>query len=489
MWGRWRVLGGAALTLVILALIAGTWTTSVGGEGKRSERWEAPAPTPPSSFPTQAVQRCRRLFQNLSNDHGTRSFEEALSLHRNFPPPGFKLSSLSELSPGKCELLLKVTPDGVSVHRASAAAKHCPLPLTGSLVTFIAEMSPDAAVRSSCTKNGPRCSACQLQKLAHWQRFRDLLTLFAALLSEFGTLPTVVIPFETVDSAWCNTAGVKEERGKPSLVISDSRAHPEYVPYTLVLPLHMTFFEMVPVRTRTGWVSNVPLVTVRATHDPSPARWRDQRSVPFRNRRQGAVWRGQRSGHRDLHHAWGVSGNKTMREIVVDSGALNASFDKIAMKELLSHQAVVALDGFSFSSIMKPALMSGAAVLRVGGAGGLAEKRMSAYEWFEPFLVDGRHYIQVGVDEPLSIKAGLGKILDNNTWGAELAGRGGATAEVLLSANTTLCYAMLALNSWSERMQDLVQTPDVTRSGDWMRLMHFKRWEDSYAPPAPGQRN
>eukprot|EP01065_Artemidia_motanka_P012979 TRINITY_DN17153_c0_g1_i1.p1 TRINITY_DN17153_c0_g1~~TRINITY_DN17153_c0_g1_i1.p1 ORF type:complete len:469 (+),score=143.17 TRINITY_DN17153_c0_g1_i1:55-1461(+) len=406
---------------------------------------------------------CRRVVDDAAQRHGGRTFEEAVS--RNGVLPRFSVSSIRELAPGRCELLLKVDGTDVWVHRGSKAAA-CP------------RSAQSATVRDLIKQPVP--GSCALGKLTHWHRLRDFLTLLAVLRSKHGPLPPFVVPLDTTDSAWCATKGQPPPADSLSVVASDARAHPSYVPHTLLLPMHLTFYEYVPVDAVAAHVRGRVAVAATALQGSRGAGVASRlRAMRFADRAAGAVWRGQRSGHPELHKVWGAPSGRTMREAVVSAsasapGLINASFGRLPMEDLLRHQAVVAVDGYSFASILKPALLAGALVVRVGGVEGGG----SAYEWFEPFLKAGTHY-RAARPDAADLVSTVRDALANETEAADVAGRGARLAADLLSPNVTLCYAYLAISRCSEGMTALMESRDVRAQSEWMHLVSLVDWSEA----------
>ena len=116
------------------------------------------------------------------------------------------------------------------------------------------------------------------------------------------------------------------------------------------------------------------------------------------------MWRGSPTGYAPEHGTnLGLrrdvcSAKETDRQCLVRLAAalpLDAAFGTNAT--LFDHECIAAVNGNTWASVFKPALLRGRQVLRVGGASA-ADGWVSSYEWFEPYLVDGVHYVRTDFD-------------------------------------------------------------------------------------------
>lgn len=107
-----------------------------------------------------------------------------------------------------------------------------------------------------------------------------------------------------------------------------------------------------------------------------------------------------------------------------------------------SSKCLMAIDGNSFASIFRDGLLHGKLVLRVGGYN--HGKRVSSYEWFEPLLVEGVHYMRSDIDH---LRGSLSSIRapESHRRIREIAETGFNAARKLFSGTSVLCYSALAM--------------------------------------------
>ena len=116
--------------------------------------------------------------------------------------------------------------------------------------------------------------------------------------------------------------------------------------------------------------------------------------------------------------------------------------------EILRYPCSLALDGHSYASVFAPALLQAQAVVRVGGynAGApLGQRRASWFQWFEPLLVEGLHYIRTDLD-------GLTKTLDRLPDVGSLIAmglRGQQMARSLFTQLSVDCYTLFMASSFA----------------------------------------
>merc|ERR1712194_938849 len=70
------------------------------------------------------------------------------------------------------------------------------------------------------------------------------------------------------------------------------------------------------------------------------------------------------------------------------------------------------------------------------------QRRLSSFEWYEPLLVAGKHYISTSVDD-------LGVAIEwiasrPDAWRRRVALKGQAAIQALLAERSILCYVLLA---------------------------------------------
>ena len=213
------------------------------------------------------------------------------------------------------------------------------------------------------------------------------------------------------------------------------------------------------------------------------ADWQPPFSFPPRLR---CRWRGSHSGDA-LLQSWTTRGrrsclqNETDRQCVVNQGLRGVKWDEPVMQvrdgtisfggnlaqlfappgqrgasddDVFADGCVLAIDGNSYASIFGDALARGKLVVRVGGyrrepassadlSPGAAGERLSYYQWFEPLLVSGRHYVQTTVDElPETVRRVQHMPLQKQRRIAKAAHE---AASWLFSLRGRRCYNLLAL--------------------------------------------
>jgi hypothetical protein len=80
-------------------------------------------------------------------------------------------------------------------------------------------------------------------------------------------------------------------------------------------------------------------------------------------------------------------------------------------------------------------------MLRIGGWNNGV--RASSYEWFEPLLVDGVHYLRTDIDHLEDARGKLSAMSDHQLHG--IAWRGFRAARAIFSEPSRVCYSALRL--------------------------------------------
>jgi hypothetical protein len=119
-------------------------------------------------------------------------------------------------------------------------------------------------------------------------------------------------------------------------------------------------------------------------------------------------------------------------------------------------QCLLAIDGWSYPSILPDAMLQGSLALRVGGwdargvnAHGWQDRRVSEYSWFEPLLVAGKHYLRTDLDGlPAALEA-VSTMRDDAREAVARAGRRAAFA--LFSPRTVACFTRLSVDEFARR--------------------------------------
>lgn len=189
-------------------------------------------------------------------------------------------------------------------------------------------------------------------------------------------------------------------------------------------------------------------------------------NLASRSKERTCYWRGSPTGRaswQSLHHAGRTTcpPDKTDRQCVLDLGSLggllNTSFGKkpsLVRNPQSGHftpGCVLAMDGYGFAGIFSYALSQGSLTVRVGGYKhdiSPALFRKSEFAWFEPLLVEGRHYFRTDIDD---MQTNIEQIFQlSNDARAVVAENGLRASRDLFSRRSIDCYVTLAANNFAE---------------------------------------
>lgn len=179
---------------------------------------------------------------------------------------------------------------------------------------------------------------------------------------------------------------------------------------------------------------------------------------------QVCQWGGSHTGHPELQVALNANRTKcgpreTDRECVVRLVG-KQSGGKVAFLERDGHASkprhdmfnstacLLAVDGHSFAGILFQGMLEGKVMLRVGGY--TEGKRVSAYEWFEPLLVSGIHYLRADIDHLESAMAEVAAMPSSQL--GRIARNGYAAAKALFTVPSSTCYSAIALGALTPRL-------------------------------------
>ena len=269
----------------------------------------------------------------------------------------------------------------------------------------------------------------------------------------------------TADTGWC-----AQPSGLQALTV-ESGASPEgAVAGSLLLPLEEKHWEQ----------------PYDAVHKANSQPWQDEFFaedwIPMTCR-----WRGSKSGQAHVQHLTTLGRescmhNQTDRACVVGKRLRGVRFTRPVAKgkknrvveirgqfnimdmfakpgmrstdeEIFEGGCVLAIDGNSYASIFGDALTRGLLVVRVGGYqrpashhghARSAASRVSFYQWFEPLLVSGVHYVRTSVDDLERTVARVYEMPSEEQW--RIAKRAYKAASFLFSARGRQCYSTLAFS-------------------------------------------
>ena len=295
-----------------------------------------------------------------------------------------------------------------------------------------------------------------------------------ALVVSLPSTVSFVSGLSTADIATCQDLQTVETQPTP-VVVTDSLLPSDTVGAQLLLPLHPF-----------TWLN--PMAQLRADEVR-------QHAASFRSLFSATptcYWRGQASGHavwQTIHHKGrtSCSPKETDRECVVRIGPLlnlsldgkvrheNSGLDLFARDSSRPPACILALDGFSFPSLLSDSLVQGSLTVRVGGiasdegrwpAGSptpVREQRFSEATWFEPLLRDGYHYIRTSVDD-------LSRTMRTRVAGVDpatlrgIAERGQRAARALFTPTSVGCYTLLAAAALAASQSKQIEEADVALS-------------------------
>ncbi|KAL1528845.1 hypothetical protein AB1Y20_010168 [Prymnesium parvum] len=126
--------------------------------------------------------------------------------------------------------------------------------------------------------------------------------------------------------------------------------------------------------------------------------------------------------------------------------------------DLFRHRCVLAVDGRSQERRFARGLLQANLVMRVGGydeAAPLQSRRVSTYEWFEPLLREGVHYLQSDIDK-LNASLWRGEDLFVRTDADRIRGRARAAALDLFSPRSIRCYSELAMREFASEQAETI---------------------------------
>ena len=194
------------------------------------------------------------------------------------------------------------------------------------------------------------------------------------------------------------------------------------------------------------------------------------------NTSAACVWHGSKTGHAKYQSAHAsrstCAASETDRQCVVKlaagalSGQLEASFDKSAA--IFEAPCILAVDGNSYAGLFKDTLLQGSLALRVGGHvhGGRPAGSASPYEWYEPLLVDGTHYLRTEIDGLQNTLAALPPSADLK----RIAAKGRNAALALFDERAFACYNLLAANELAARQPATLAAAAAAHPSSWTEV-------------------
>jgi len=164
-------------------------------------------------------------------------------------------------------------------------------------------------------------------------------------------------------------------------------------------------------------------------------KWQKNRTI----RSKHCAWYGSMNGYANIqtllnHNRSSCATSLTDRQCVLVKKLPNMSFGRSL--HYGKYDCMLAIDGNSWASSFKTSLEVGQLVVRVGGFAN--RTRLSSYEWFEPYLKHGEHFIQTTID---GLEETLARIKRMPLEELQRIARNGQRAFVALTTNESFrCY-------------------------------------------------
>ena len=254
-----------------------------------------------------------------------------------------------------------------------------------------------------------------LRTFVHGKYIRGLLTVLLRARQFKGPISFSV---HTSDDGSSRKTGVK-----PFLCVHASFPSFECV-HNLILPID-------PDRQDYAFIARLVTASVKRV------------DIPYMSRKDAAVWRGSNTGH---------GYRKEVINRLANLPRVNIAFSKkFKMSEFASFKVILAIDGNSFSSLFKEALLLGSVVVRLRNQN---FSRQRHQEWFEPFLQHGTHYLECE-DSREAVERAVNWVLEHPLVGQRIATQGQTFAKWIFSAKNVRCYTCTTLltASYQQQMQ------------------------------------
>ena len=174
------------------------------------------------------------------------------------------------------------------------------------------------------------------------------------------------------------------------------------------------------------------------------------------------TWHGSPTGYGDVQAKYDANrtsceDTESDRECVVRLAAEwgMGGIDFETSDDIFQEPCLLAIDGNSYSGLFKEGLMQENLMVRVGGyaasAAG-AEKHSSTYEWYEPLLSEGIHYLRTDIDHLHERLQSLPGRTEQHRFALEkIAHQGSEAARELFQRESILCGALLAIQEYASR--------------------------------------
>jgi hypothetical protein len=157
-------------------------------------------------------------------------------------------------------------------------------------------------------------------------------------------------------------------------------------------------------------------------------------NLPFSKKQAQAYWRGRPAGAKKYR--------KVLLEKLSKLPNTSLSFQKVPIANFFRHQMILALDGHSFSSVFKEALLTESVVIRLRKEN---KNNRVHQEWFEPMLQNFHHFIAVD-DTPQAVNKTIAWVLANQKEASLIGLRGSAFGRKIFSRPFTFCYSCVTLH-------------------------------------------
>lgn len=261
----------------------------------------------------------------------------------------------------------------------------------------------------------------------------------------------VYFALDTADTATCGrNLSENMTYTKIPAVVSDSYLPDYWVDHQLFIPIHNYL-----------WKDLIEILDIYPSDIQSY-------NIASRSEERVCYWRGGPSGHtwwQSFHHEGrtACSRNETDRQCVLGLGSLegllNTSFGKhpnIIQNPRAGQLTdvpgcILAMDGYGFAGIFSFSLLQGSLTVRVGGYkhdASPAVFRRGDFAWYEPLLVEGKHYFRTDIDD---MRTTIPKLFHlSSDARAAVALNGLRAARDLFSRRSIDCYVTLAAKNFVE---------------------------------------
>jgi len=188
---------------------------------------------------------------------------------------------------------------------------------------------------------------------------------------------------------------------------------------------------------------NQEIAAMEATANLDSSSWK----VPWSKKKDKLFWRGSNAGKAREYAFFGWKEKRLPRAKAValcrSRKNIDVNFGFVPWQAFMKHKYILALAGNTYSSLFKHALRSGSCILR-------QQERM--YEWFEPFLLEWKHYIPVSWDLS-DLFSRLEWVKRNEGEAQKIAKNARDLGTALFSRQFMVCYSYCSLQRFHHSLR------------------------------------